>query len=123
MLMVILLFLLALSTPAAGQQPNEEELAKQSQNPIADLISLPLQSNFNFGAGFHHNKMIYICRRTAMSQDRSSVRSGSCAFRSNFCFRSSEARGTTDDPEYQEAIMVFYRRDSLTNKAGHAHLS
>jgi hypothetical protein len=59
-LMTILLFLIALSTPAAGQQPSEEELAKQSQNPIADLISVPLQSNFYFGAGFHQNKMIYV---------------------------------------------------------------
>jgi len=58
--MTILLFLIALSTPAAGQQPSEEELAKQSQNPIADLISVPLQSNFYFGAGFHQNKMIYV---------------------------------------------------------------
>lgn len=60
MSMTILLFLIALSTPAAGQQPSEEELAKQSQNPIADLISVPLQSNFYFGAGFHQNKMIYV---------------------------------------------------------------
>jgi len=59
-LRTILLFLIALSTPAAGQQPGEEELAKQSQNPIADLISVPLQSNFYFGAGFHQNKMIYV---------------------------------------------------------------
>ena len=27
----------------------ETELAKKTQNPIADLISVPLQSNFNFG--------------------------------------------------------------------------
>lgn len=60
MFLTILLFLVALSTPAAGQQPSEEELAKQSQNPIADLISVPLQSNFYFGAGFHQNKMIYV---------------------------------------------------------------
>jgi hypothetical protein len=26
---------------------------------VADLISVPLQNNFNFGAGFNHNKMIY----------------------------------------------------------------
>ena len=60
MLLRILLFLVALWAPAAGQQPSEEELAKQSQNPIADLISVPLQSNFLFGTGFHHNKMIYV---------------------------------------------------------------
>lgn len=57
---ILLLFVVALSTPAAGQQPSEEELTKQTQNPVADLISVPLQSNFNFGAGFHHSKMMYI---------------------------------------------------------------
>jgi len=55
------LFLVALAMPATGQQqPSEEVLAKQTQNPVADLISVPLQNNFNFGAGFHHNKMIYL---------------------------------------------------------------
>ena len=28
-----------------------EELAKAAQNPVADLISLPLQNNTNFGIG------------------------------------------------------------------------
>ncbi len=54
------LLVLGLSMPAAGQQePSAEELAKKTQNPVADLISVPLQNNFNFGAGFHHNKMTY----------------------------------------------------------------
>lgn len=58
---ITILLLQALSTPAIGQQePSEEELAKKTQNPVADLISVPLQSNFNFGAGFHHDKMIYV---------------------------------------------------------------
>src|SRR5262249_12758634 len=30
---------------------SEEELAKKTQNPVADLISVPFQSNFNFNAG------------------------------------------------------------------------
>lgn len=34
---------------AAGE--SETDLAKQTQNPVADLISIPLQNNFNFGAG------------------------------------------------------------------------
>ena len=29
----------------------EQDLAKQAQNPIANLISLPLQNNTNFGIG------------------------------------------------------------------------
>ena len=29
----------------------DAELAKQTQNPVADLISLPLQNNFNMGTG------------------------------------------------------------------------
>jgi hypothetical protein len=34
-----------------GQEASESDLAKQAQNPIADLISLPLQNNTNFGVG------------------------------------------------------------------------
>lgn len=38
------------STARAGGETSED-LAKQSQNPIADLVSLPFQSNTNFNAG------------------------------------------------------------------------
>ena len=34
-----------------GQDTSNSDLAKQSQNPIANLISLPLQNNSNFGIG------------------------------------------------------------------------
>ncbi len=37
------------SAMAAGE--NTEDLAKASQNPIANLISLPFQNNTNFGIG------------------------------------------------------------------------
>ena len=57
---LVILFFGALATPAMGQEPSAVELAKKTQNPVADLISVPLQSNFNFGAGFHHNKMAYV---------------------------------------------------------------
>jgi len=38
--------------PRTGAKPAaEEDLAKQSQNPIADLVSVPFQSNTNFNTG------------------------------------------------------------------------
>ena len=43
--------------PPPGQ--SEEELAKKTQNPVADLISVPFQSNFNFNTG-PREKMTYV---------------------------------------------------------------
>jgi hypothetical protein len=43
----------------ATQQTSEEELVKQTQNPVADLISVPLQNNFNFGTG-SKNRTVYV---------------------------------------------------------------
>jgi hypothetical protein len=37
------------SVSAAGQ--SEEELRQAAQNPVADLISVPLQNNLYFGVG------------------------------------------------------------------------
>ena len=45
-----LLLLLALSVPARASE-SDEELAKKTQNPIASLVSVPLQSNWDFGIG------------------------------------------------------------------------
>ncbi|MBP1777183.1 MAG: neuromedin [candidate division NC10 bacterium] len=48
----VALTMLALLGAASGWTAEETtELAKKSQNPIADLISVPFQSNFNFGVG------------------------------------------------------------------------
>ncbi len=43
----------ALAAPASVRAAEEEEteLAKKTQNPVADLITVPFQSNFYFGAG------------------------------------------------------------------------
>lgn len=35
----------------AGAEPDTEALAKAAQNPVADMISLPFQNNFNFNVG------------------------------------------------------------------------
>ena len=42
-----------------AQDEEDTELAKKTQNPVADLISVPLQNNFNFGTG-SREKMIYV---------------------------------------------------------------
>ena len=42
---------LALVGVSAAQPASEEELAKETQNPVSDLISVPFESNFNFGVG------------------------------------------------------------------------
>ena len=42
----------ATSSPAGDQPSNSTEaLQKATQNPVADLISVPLQNNSNFGIG------------------------------------------------------------------------
>lgn len=47
-LQIMLMLLVALPVWAAD---DATELAKKTQNPVADLISIPYQSNFNFGVG------------------------------------------------------------------------
>ena len=45
------------STTAMGA---DIELAKKSQNPVANMISLPLQFNFNFGMGeYNRSQMVF----------------------------------------------------------------
>src|SRR5215813_13205522 len=45
--------------PALAAEESKTELAKKTQNPVADLISVPFQNNFNFGAGTNHDQTIY----------------------------------------------------------------
>jgi len=49
----LILPLILLSIIFAGKPTFADDLAKQSQNPVADLISLPLQNNINFNIGRH----------------------------------------------------------------------
>ena len=44
--------------PPSKQDP-DQELVKQTQNPVADLISVPLQNNFNFGTG-SKDRTVYV---------------------------------------------------------------
>ena len=46
----LLASLLLLAPPAWGEM-TPEELARATQNPVADLISVPFQNNINFGVG------------------------------------------------------------------------
>lgn len=48
----VLLVLLGVSPQS--QAEDESELAKQTQNPVADLVSIPVQNNMNFGLEPNH---------------------------------------------------------------------
>jgi hypothetical protein len=56
--MVVLLSVLALVSPALGGD-SDTDLAKQTQNPVADLISVPFQHNFNFNTG-PENRTVWV---------------------------------------------------------------
>jgi len=47
----LLMFLVFSAAPVYAQEQSQADLAKAAQNPIANLISLPLQNNTNFGIG------------------------------------------------------------------------
>jgi len=47
----LLIWLTVLVFTPSWAADEETELAKKAQNPVADLISVPLQNNFNFGVG------------------------------------------------------------------------
>jgi len=49
--LMFFLFFLMTCNSAMAAEPNTQDLAKASQNPIASLISLPFQNNTNFGIG------------------------------------------------------------------------
>lgn len=43
-----------LALPILSQAEDESDLAKKTQNPVADLISIPFQNNMNFGLEPNH---------------------------------------------------------------------
>ena len=50
-LTIIGLLLTQLHTCPASAQDEATELSKKTQNPVSDLISVPFQSNFEWGGG------------------------------------------------------------------------
>ena len=46
--------LMLIAVPLRAED-EESALAKKTQNPVADLISVPFQNNTNYGYGPHHN--------------------------------------------------------------------
>src|SRR5437667_12605726 len=56
-ILAVVLCFVGLAVSQAFAQ-DETDLPKKTQNPIADLISVPLKSKFNFGAGTN-DKMMY----------------------------------------------------------------
>ena len=57
--MLCLTTVLAVSSLGDAAEEGATELAKKLQNPVSDLISVPFQSNFNFGYG-PDDKMQYV---------------------------------------------------------------
>jgi hypothetical protein len=63
-LMVVFMHAALSAQAAEPQQPSkqeasEEDLVMQTQNPVANLTSVPLQNNFNFGTG-SKNRTVYV---------------------------------------------------------------
>ena len=47
------------AAPSSGNEESSTDLAKKTQNPVADLISVPFQNNFNFDTG-PENRTVWI---------------------------------------------------------------
>jgi len=56
----LIMALLILTQSFAIASDSDEELAKKTQNPVANLISLPFQSNWDFNIGPNDNKSNFL---------------------------------------------------------------
>jgi hypothetical protein len=56
---VAVLAAIVLTSPVRAAEDSDTALAKQTQNPVADLISVPFQHNFNFNTG-PENRTVWI---------------------------------------------------------------
>ena len=52
--------LLSAAPEAWAADDADTELAKKAQNPVANLISVPFQNNFNFGIGTERRQTVRI---------------------------------------------------------------
>jgi hypothetical protein len=50
---IVFAVMILLPVAIMAQEDEDADLAKQTQNPVADLISVPFQNNTNFGIGPH----------------------------------------------------------------------
>jgi hypothetical protein len=61
-IVALALVALLIAAPLWADEETVTELAKKTQNPVSDLISVPFQNNFNFGVG-PNNVMQYVLPR------------------------------------------------------------
>ena len=59
MLTILCLVAVLAAAPLRAADESDSELAKKTQNPVADLISVPFQNNFNFNYG-PNNDLQYV---------------------------------------------------------------
>jgi cytochrome c oxidase assembly factor CtaG len=58
-IVAVLVVAAVVASVARAAEESTEDLAKKTQNPVADLISVPSQNNFNFNAG-PNERSVYV---------------------------------------------------------------